>query len=484
MPEGVVGSWGPDVARYAERVLHIRLDRWQRVALNRMLAYGADGQLVHRHYLISTARQNGKTALVRSLIGWALTMREGPQWARILGLAHDRKQARLPYEAVMLDLGDLARRYGRAELAVTRYLGIRSNLYGWHREYHTGSREARDSIRGETTDLGIFDEVRTQRDHATWAALQPTTTTRPEPLIAAISTAGDDRSVLLREWFDRGLRIIDGTEPMGAYGMTWYAASEAHPPDDPRSWREASPAFAEGRIAESALREAIGQSGGADTSMWRSEYLNLWSDAIDAWLPSGVWARQTLQDAPGRPPAVVLGVDVTPSWGRVTVAVAWPYEDGAYVGIAADDDIARPRPDGTAASSIAPAELVAILDRVYDGFRPAAVAVSTRSAAYPHVETWAEAHDVTVVKVDTRGLRAGSELFRSELIGGRLWHPDDPKLAEQVRDARPSAPIESGDWYLSIKESAGPIEAIRACAWAAWSAIAPKEAELPPQIFV
>jgi len=81
-------------------------------------------------------------------------------------------------------------------------------------------------------------------------------------------------------------------------------------------------------------------------------------------------------------------------------------------------------------------------------------------------------------------MRAASELFRSELIGGRLTHPEDPDLAAQVRDVRPSHPIESGSWYLSARESKGPVEAIRAAAWAAWAAIAPEDAELPPQIFV
>src|SRR6185312_5226060 len=169
LPEGWVNSWGPDVAAFAESVLSIRLDRWQRRAINRALVYGPDGKLMHRMYLVSTARQNGKTALVRSLIGWGLTFADGPEWARIIGLAHDKRQARLIYEPVMADLEPLAARYGpasRGGLNVTRYLGIRSGMYRRPREYHVGSREARDALRGETTDLGIFDEVRTQKDHA------------------------------------------------------------------------------------------------------------------------------------------------------------------------------------------------------------------------------------------------------------------------------------------------------------------------------
>ena len=49
LPSGIVGSWGPDVAAYAAAVLGIRLDRWQRRALNRALAYGADGLCIEAH---------------------------------------------------------------------------------------------------------------------------------------------------------------------------------------------------------------------------------------------------------------------------------------------------------------------------------------------------------------------------------------------------------------------------------------------------
>lgn len=485
LPAGWVNSWGPDVAAYAERVLSIRLDRWQQRAMNRALVYGPDGKLMHRMYLVSTARQNGKTALVRSLIGWALTFADGPEWARIIGLAHDKRQARLIYEPVMTDLEPLAARYGpasRGGLNVTRYLGIRSGMYRRPREYHVGSREARDALRGETTDLGIFDEVRTQKDHATWAALEPTTTARPEPQIFAISTAGDDRSVLLREWFERGRRIIDGVEPMTDYGMTWYASYETHAPDDPRSWKQANPSLAEGRIPEKAIRSAVGTSGGADTSMFRSERLNLWADAVDAWLPAGVWTRQTAAEQPRRR-TCVFGIDVARNWSRASVAVAWRDGEGAYVGLAGDDDHIRPRADGTAASSISPADLITLLDRLYSSWTPEAVAATGSHGMFPHIEAWGAEHDVPIVKIDSRAMRSASQLFRSELFGGRLAHSEDALLSKQVRDARPSVAIEGGDWFLSATDSTGNIDGVRASAWASWLAIAPQEAELPVQVW-
>lgn len=408
------------------------------------------------------------------MIGWALTGPDGPAWHRILGLAHDRKQARLPYEAVMADLAPLARRYGRSALAVTRYLGIRSDLYGRHREYHTASREARDAVRGESTDLGIFDEVRTQRDYATFAALEPTTTARPDPLILAISTAGDDRSVLLRDWWERGLRVIDG-EPGHGFGMTWYAAPDDLDPSDPRAWRAANPAVAEGRIPIERILEAY---HGTPPSVFRAERLNLWTDALEAWLPPGTWTRQN-GPQPTQRARVVFGVEAVPSWRHASILVALVHDDGCYLGIAGALDATT-----SGSSSVAPSDLVAELERLRALWHPTAVAYSTAAAAAPHVVAWAEGADVKAVGLSGRGIRQASELFRSELVGGRLTHADDPLLALQARTVRPSGPLDAGEWYLSVRESPGEVDAIRAAAWAAWAAIAPEDDELPPQVFV
>jgi hypothetical protein len=463
------------VAAYADRVLGIRLDRWQRRALNRALATGPDGRLAHRQYLISTARQNGKTAVVRALIGWALTTPSGPPWSALLGLAHDKRQARIPYRAVRADLEPIARRLGptaRGGLNLTTYLGIRSTMYGRSREYDVASREASDAIRGLSVDLGLFDEIRTQRGYDTWAALAPTTTSRPDPLILGISTAGNDRSVLLRDWFDRGVRIIDGTEPAEGFGMTWYAPADHLAPDDPRAWLAASPAIADGRIEPAAIHA---EYRSLTPSAFRMERLNLWADAGDEWLPAGTWMETTRAEPPARELAVrvVLGVEAVPSWRRASITVALATPDGAWAGMASELVAGR-----SVASTVAPGDLAGRVRELIAAWRPTMLVYSASAAAAPHLAA-IEADGLRHVALTPRQLRQASELFRSELIGRRLHHADDPLLARQSRDARPSADIESGAWYIGIRESAGDVDALRALAWAAWAAIAPPDPDPP-----
>lgn len=494
LPRGVVGSWGPDVAAWAKAELAIDLDRWQRRALNRALAVhlvrtpalSLPGRstlrsrelerLVHSIYLTSTGRQNGKTVKVRSLIGWALTARETPEWSRILGLAHDRGQARIPYEAVLADLGPIRRRFPRGGLALTRYLGIRSDLYGRHREYHTGSKESRNAIRGSSNDLAPFDEIRTQVNYETWNALLPTTIARPDPLIYGTSTAGDDRSVLLRDWWERGRRIIDGAEPANGFGMTWYAADDDDDPEDPAAWRKSMPAYAEGRLTEARIRTIIAS---LTTSGRRQEVLNLWSEGGDEWLPPGTWSA-TVARQPAAGIRIVFGAEVVSTWRRGTITVAIVTDAGAWVGIAAELDSAT-----TPRSSISPADLVKLLERTARRWpKVDEVAFSGSAAAAPHIEAWAEAKRIRATALTGNQTKAASQLFRAELIGRRLGHADDPLLAQQVRVARPSGDLKPNDWYFSLRLSEGEIDALRAAAWAAWAAIAPEEREAPPQVFV
>jgi hypothetical protein len=478
LPATAVGSWGPLVVAFARRELGIELDRWQIRAITRALAVDASGRLVHSEYLVSTGRQSGKTALVRALIGWALTTLVGPAWELLYGIAYNRAQARIPYDAVRADLAPIARRLGpeaRGGLAVTRYLGIRSNVDGWRREYHVTSREARDALRGYSIDLAVFDEVRTQRDEETYAALKPTTAARPEPLIFEISSAGDERSILLRSLWERGRRIIEGAEPAEGFGMTWYAADDDDEPDDPRAWRKSTPSLVEGRVSEATIR---GELRALTASTFRRERLNLWADAADEWLPPGVWVRAVgVLDGLRRRSAIA--VDVDPGWSHATIAVAVePAADDAptFVGVAAEL-VALP------GSTIDPAELLEALERVRVAWSPSRVAWSRSSSVAPALRGWASSADVPTLELGATDLRSASELFRSELVGRRLVHADDPLLAVQARRARPSGPLEAGAWYFSIRESRGAIDAIRASAWASWAILGPAAEEPQDEIF-
>jgi hypothetical protein len=436
--------------------------------LNRALAYDEHFRLVHRIYLGSTGRQNGKTTGVRGLVGTALTAPQWPAWETIVGLANDTKQARVPYEAVLTDLEPMGKRVGRSRLALTRYLGIRSRLHGRHVEYRTFSREASDAVRTFSVDLAIFDEIRTQKTYATWNALEPTTRARPDPLIFGISTAGDDRSVLLRGFWERGIRIIEGAEPADGFGMTWYAADDDLAPDDPRAILQANPAVAEGRVPIGPVAASIRS---LTPTAYLQETLNLWSEGSDEWLPPGTWAR-TAAPQPPTASKLVLAVEAAPTWRRVSIMVAYVTDAGVWIGVADEIDSAR-----TSRATVSPRDLIELVDRTAKRYHAAELAFSGQHAVAPHLRSWCEAQKVRPIELGMKQIRAASTLFRSELIAGRLTHADHPLLAQQARVARPTGSLDSQDWYFGVRDAMGEIDALRAAIYAAWAAIAPEARE-------
>ena len=66
-------SFGAEVGGWALEHLGMQLMPWQQRVIDRQLAFGDDGDFLHRISLVSTARQNGKTVALTALVGWWLT---------------------------------------------------------------------------------------------------------------------------------------------------------------------------------------------------------------------------------------------------------------------------------------------------------------------------------------------------------------------------------------------------------------------------
>jgi len=466
LPRRAVASYGQAVSRWAERELGVRMMGWQDDALEHALACDRRGRLVHSHYLLSTGRQNGKTTIVRALVGWALTA--APlDWQRVLGLAYDRAQARVLYDAVHADLGAPAMLWAISR--ATRYRGILSRL---GRRYDTASKDAGLGARGLSNDLALFDEVMTQRTTAVWEALLPTLSARRDALVVGLSTAGDARSVLLREWWERGVRIVERREAAGGFGMSWWAAPDDAPPASLEAILPANPAYGVTLRPAAVQAERLSMS----PSAWKRERLNLWVELADDWLPPDAWPgaamRRTMGSAPG---TAVLAVDVAPAWKRATIAVVAPMGDGTWHAAVARD--LRPMEGGI----VAPVDLERAMVELTAEWDPALWAWDQHAAAGVQVERIVTERDWQGRPYAGRLVVGAHETFYSELVAGRLTHEPDGLLDAAIRNAR-STPTADGGWRLSRRDSVGPIDPILAVIYAAAAAIAP-DMEAPPQVF-
>lgn len=234
---------------FAEEVLKVELDAWQKFFLIHALEINPDGTFRFRTVLLLVARQNGKTTVLRVLTLWLL-------WTGRVKLAVGTAQ----------DL-DIARRNWREACAQARTSpdleadldgkprmanGQESLLFRNGAEYIIKATTA-DAARGiPGVGLLLADELRTHRDYEAWGAMSKTAMAVPNALIVGMSNAGDDQSVVLNDLREKAQAGADET-----LGLFEWSAEPGCALDDPVAWAQANPSLGHGRLTERAIRSSM-----------------------------------------------------------------------------------------------------------------------------------------------------------------------------------------------------------------------------------
>lgn len=324
VPRRATGTYGTAAIRWARETIGITPGPWQARSIRAILRHDRDGSLMHRMALLGTGRQNGKSVIVRIILGWMLA--EGHRlpafapWTTMLTAAHDAKQARIPYRGVYGDFDRVKELKARTRL--TQYFGIEAD--GLLLDTVTSQP---GSARGASAGLIAWDEVVTQRDWDMWEALSPTQSAQVNPLMILTSTAGQADSVVLRSFYDRLVRQASRQErPDPAFYGAWWQSDDPDAGLDWRQLKQANPALGDGRLTRAAIRM---ERELLPPDSWRRERLNHWVDTVaDAAFRPEVWRRLRQADPLEGVTAYHLGIDVHPGWERASVYVAGVRPDG------------------------------------------------------------------------------------------------------------------------------------------------------------
>jgi hypothetical protein len=272
-----IGSYGAEFAEFARARTGRPLDWWQRLAAARILEHDANGELVWREWLLTVARQIGKSWLVRELILWRLTLE------RRIGEPQE-----ILYVANKLRIADKIQRPARAWAA---------SQDGWAARHSNGSQSVNRGdvgAYGLSTSLAVVDEGWDVSPEHIADGITPTLLERAWSQLALISTAHHRCTSL---FVDRRLGALsgDGTLLLEWSARPWLAL------DDRAGWRQASPRWTAKReelIGRELARALAGRNPGEDPlSFFRSQYLNQWPSRATAgsvlpglpFLPEGVW---------------------------------------------------------------------------------------------------------------------------------------------------------------------------------------------------
>jgi len=277
--------------------LGVELMDWQKHVISGFMAHDASGDLLHRQALVSVARQNGKSLMLQSCLGFWLTempkLRGQPQ--TVITTAHRLDLAIEMFQTVAPILEEkfgaiLTWAVGRNEANLpdgTRWLVRAATPNSFH---------------GLTADAVFIDELWAVSPDAVSIGLMPTMRTRRSPLMLMTSTSGDQSSVEMLRWREQGLRAID-EKKTGSLYFAEFSPQNSIDPMSAEAWVLANPAI--GHTLSIAVLESEAQQPNRNAFLRSS--VNLWTASANGWLQPGIWDE--LKTSEPMPKGGVLAIE-------------------------------------------------------------------------------------------------------------------------------------------------------------------------------
>jgi hypothetical protein len=407
-----VGSFGAECVAWLMTEGGITPRWWQDLCLVRMLEHDADGDLCWLTVLPTTARQSGKSVLLRGGASWRL--HQSARFAEQQLILHTSKDLQISREVRREAVAwAIARKYDHREANGSEEICAPD-----------GSRwlvRGKGSIYGYSTTLGIADEAWGLDPAVIEDGMEPTMLERRSPQLLLTSTAHRKATPLFPERRAQALQELDA--PVSTLLIEWSAPRTAEI-DDYRAWRQASPHWSKGR--ERVLEARLGRVRAGETldpdetdpvESFRCQFLNSWpmkvvEDPGQVLLDQRAWhsARGT----------------VSPDSSLFAAIEDW-YGRGAGVAAVARDGN-RFEIDAWTASSWDQA--IADVARLFEGRDHAKLLVG------PTLWERIGGHVLSAKSVTATDTKTGLALLRQLVEANRVVHDVTPELDNQLAMVR------------------------------------------------
>lgn len=322
-------SYGFKVERFAEKVLRLPLDPWQRWLVIHGGELLPDGRPRFRHLLILVARQNGKTHLLMVLtLYWMFVERHKLTLGTSTNLmyAEESWQDAIEKAKATKALAKLLPKGPRQGVTTASGRQQFRTAEGCRYKIAASNRRGGRSLR---IDRLVQDELREHQDWSAYKAAVPAMSARPHAQNWMISNAGDDTSVVLNDKQKSALTFIK--TGVGDYRLGLFEWSALPGTDiwDVEAWAMANPSLNIRRDFDDLAGEAAqaADKGGDVEAMFRTEYLCQHVPKLDAGIDPQAWADGFVEGHLIGMSNIVACVEVSAS-GHVTLVGAAVMPDG------------------------------------------------------------------------------------------------------------------------------------------------------------
>lgn len=308
------------------------LDEWQRTLIRQVLERYPDdhpkypGELRYKQVVISVGRQNGKSVLGAVFAFYGLVLQtKGPT---VVGIAYTKDQADIIFQRVKYVIDSSPLLTKRYKSTNTRGMYSRDTK---NPASYVMKAKAEESLQGVSISLCLYDEVHLTKQES-WDAVVFGTSARKDAMIIGITTAGDDKSTLLKGLYETGKAAAaqeDGYDER--FGFFLWEAPEHLPVTDPEAIKAANPSYACGRLDVESAISAVRKMPEQQARRYR---LNQFVASEASWLPLSMW--NSLEKAPlPTTRGITFAVDRSIKWEYATITANVKHEGKVYTEVVA-----------------------------------------------------------------------------------------------------------------------------------------------------
>lgn len=267
----------------------LELEPWQCFILSTVFGWMATASRTRRFRIayIEVPRKNGKSSIT-SAVGLYMAACDGEAGAYVVSAANSRDQAKL----VFVDAQNMARR----EPGFRSKFGVQVMAHviavpDTASKFEALSAE-HSNLDGLNLHAALIDELHAHPTRGLWDVLETATGSRSQPLIWAITTAGNNRGSVCYDQRTHVLNILNGRVEDESYFGIVYTIDAGDDPYTEEAQIKANPNFGISVYPEPLRHEAKrAQLMPSAQAAYLTKHLNVWINASIAWLPSGAWER-------------------------------------------------------------------------------------------------------------------------------------------------------------------------------------------------
>jgi len=307
----------------------LKLRPWQEEIVRRLFGtVDANGVRQYTEAFLFIPRKNAKTMLAAAIAVYCLLdpKRRGQE---IYSVAGDQEQAAkiFEYACAMIE-------HNPDFDACCTILHSKKTILVPHlkNKYKALSSDSKRKL-GLSPSVVLFDELLTQSDRKLWSAMRTAMGARKDRLFIPITTAGNDKTSLCYEQFERAQRAKADPEKYPHILPVLYYAEDSDDWRDEATWHKASPAlgdFNEISVMREALKDAL-EIPSAELE-FRQYYLNQWVSSETNFISRDRWdlckGNVDPQSLLGR--KCYAGLDVSSTTDLTAFVLLFPRDDGTF----------------------------------------------------------------------------------------------------------------------------------------------------------